>query len=42
MPHELARSSVVTNDGATVRNADVICESPMALVFGAGQCLSNS
>lgn len=28
MPHELAPPSVVVNNGATVRNADVICEQP--------------
>ena len=28
MPHELAPSSMVINNGATVRNADVICEHP--------------
>ena len=28
MPHELAPPSVVINNGATVRNADVICEHP--------------
>ena len=28
MPHELAPRSVVINNGATVRNADVICEQP--------------
>jgi sensor histidine kinase regulating citrate/malate metabolism len=28
MPHELAPPSVVIKNGATVRNADVICEQP--------------
>ena len=28
MPHELAPPSMVINNGATVRNADVICEHP--------------
>ena len=28
MPHELAPPAVVINNGATVRNADVICEHP--------------
>jgi len=28
MPHEKAPPSVVINNGATVRNADVICEQP--------------
>src|ERR1700733_3074434 len=28
MPHELAPRSMVINNGATVRNADVICEQP--------------
>jgi PAS domain-containing protein len=28
MPHELSPSSMVINNGGTVRNADVICEHP--------------
>lgn len=43
MPHQHAPPSVVINNGAMVRNADVICEQPNGnRLFGARQCFSNS